>query len=141
MSKQDTRWVQRFDYYQKALTQLEKGIELASERDLSDLEKEGVIQRFKYTQELAGNVLKDFYAARGDQNIQGSRDAFQLAFERGLITSGKELLDSIDTRNKTSHAYNREKAEAIFHDIVNRYYGAFEELRAVLRNEKKQRNL
>ncbi len=141
MSKQGERWIQRFNNYQKALTQLGKGVELASERELTDLEKEGVIQRFKYTQELAGNVVKDFYVSLGDQNTQGSRDAFQLAFEHGLITSGKELLDSINTRNKTSHAYNREKAEAIFHDIVTRYYGAFEELRAVLLNEKKQRNL
>ncbi len=104
MSKKDIRWVQRFKHYQKALAQLEEGIELASERELSDLEKEGIIQRFECTQELAGNVVKDFYESLGEKGLQGSRDAFEQAFAKGLITKGEALLESIESRNLTSHS-------------------------------------
>ena len=42
----DIRWVQRFSNYKQAFAQLTKAVELAAERDLSDLEQEGLIQRF-----------------------------------------------------------------------------------------------
>lgn len=141
MSEQDIRWVQRFNNYQKALARLEEGVELATERELSNLEKEGVIQRFEFTHELAGKVVRDFYESLGHEGIRGSKDAFMLAFRDGLITSGEELLESIESRNKTSHAYNEEKATAIFREIVSKYYNAFEELKEALLAEKKKRDL
>ena len=141
MSEKDIRWVQRFNHYQKALAQLGKGVELASERELSALEKEGIIQRFEYTQELAWNVVKDFYASLGEKGFQGSRDAFEHAFEKGLLTNGQALLESIESRNLTSHSYNEEVAEEIFQDVINKYYAAFEELKDALRTEKEKRNL
>lgn len=56
--EQDIRWVQRFDSYTKAckrvleITESDRGM-----FDLSELEKEGLIQRFEYTFELAWKVL------------------------------------------------------------------------------------
>ncbi len=141
MSEQDIRWVQRLNSYRDALARLEEGVELASERNLSDLEKEGVIQRFEFTHELAGNVVKDFYQSLGHEGIHGSRDAFMLAFQNGLITKGEELLESINSRNKSSHAYSEEEAAKIFRDIINKYYEAFEELKKALCTEKEKRNL
>ena len=141
MSKQDIRWIQRFNNYQKALAQLEQGVELASERDLSALEKEGVIQRFEYTQELAVNVIKDFYEEMDGEEIGTKREVFELAFDKGLIAKGIELLESIKSRNLTSHTYNEEVAEVIFMDIINKYYDAFEELKEALIIQKEKRNL
>ena len=141
MSEKDIRWVQRFNNYQTALNRLAESVELVSERDLSELEKEGVIQRFEYTQELAFNVVKDFYQSLGHADIHGSRDAFTIAFENGLIASGEELLDSIKSRNDTSHAYSEEKATAIFQDVITKYYAAFEELKEALLAEKEKRGL
>ncbi len=121
--------------------QLGKSVELASERELTNLEKSGTIQRFEYTQELAWNVTRDFFTSLGDKDIQGSRDAFGLAFHRGLITKGEELLESVKSRNLTSHAYHEETAERIFQDIINKYYDAFEELAEALLIEKEKRSL
>lgn len=141
MNEQDIRWVQRFNNYQTALARLAEAVELVSERELSELEKEGVIQRFEYTQELAGNVVKDFYESQGYTGIRGSRDAFNRAFENDLITQGEALLQSVQSRNATSHAYSEEKATAIFRDVVNKYYAAFEELKEALLAEKTKRGL
>jgi len=38
------------------------------------LEKQGLIQSFEYTYELAWNTLKDYFEDQGETNIHGSRD-------------------------------------------------------------------
>ena len=83
--QEDIRWKQRFYNYQKALSQLTKFIEKG---ELSELEEQGIIKAFEYTYELAWNVIKDYYQEQGEVNIQGSRDALRLAFQRGLIADG-----------------------------------------------------
>lgn len=48
-----TRWQQRLDFFQKGLRRLEEAIKLLQSSALNDLERDGVIQRFEYTLELA----------------------------------------------------------------------------------------
>ncbi|SEF46462.1 Nucleotidyltransferase substrate binding protein like [Algoriphagus boritolerans DSM 17298 = JCM 18970] len=74
------RWQQRLTNYSKALRQLERAVALSRERELSDLEEQGLIQAFEFTHELAWNVLKDFFAFQGNPDITGSRDASREAF-------------------------------------------------------------
>ncbi len=118
----DTRWIQRFSNYKKALAQLKKFIDKGA---LNELEEQGLIQAFKYTYELAWNTIKDFYENQGKINIQGSRDAFRLAFNRGLIKDGEIWLDMVKSRTKTSHTYNEELAKEIAHAIVQDYFVLF----------------
>lgn len=119
----------RLSNFGKALENLNEGIEEAQKRELNKLEKQGLIQAFEYTYELAWNTAKDFYEAQGENSIQGSRDAFTLAFNRGLIKKhGTALIESIRSRQLTSHTYNEEIAEEIYRNIVSKYYQAFSEL-------------
>ena len=53
MNDPDIRWRQRFSNYQKALMQLAEAHALSQERELSRLERQGLIQAFEYTYELA----------------------------------------------------------------------------------------
>ena len=132
----DIRWIQRFKNYKKALDNLSEAVEEAKKRELSKLEKQGLIQAFEYTYELAWNVVKDFYHSRGEVSIQGSRDAFRLAFNRGLVLNGEALVNSVKSRQLTTHTYNEETADAIYQDVINRYYDAFKELFNSLEKEK-----
>ncbi len=52
MDKKDIRWEQRFSNYTKAILKLAEGVKIES-NDITELEKEGVIQRFEFTHELA----------------------------------------------------------------------------------------
>lgn len=139
-NNQDIRWVQRLDSYQKAFDSLSADVELATERDLSDIEQRGLIQAFEYTYELAWNVIKDFYQSAGATNIQGSRDAFTVAFNQNLVTS-EVLIKTIKSRQLTVHSYNKDTAAGIFHDVVDEYYAAFEELLKSLQRQKELRKL
>jgi len=124
---QDVRWKQRLDNYDRALRQLTKFVEKG---ELNELERQGLVKSFEYTYELAWNTIKDFFEDQGETDILGSRDAFRLAFKRGLIDSGDIWMEMIKSRMLTSHTYNEAVAEAIGRSVVTVYYGEFLRLRA-----------
>lgn len=119
MENQDIRWKQRFENFEKALSQLAKFIDKG---ELNDLEKQGLIQSFEYTHELAWNVMKDFLTFEGIQNIIGSRSASREAFNKGLTEEGQFWMDMIDSRNESVHTYNEETANKIVHKIKEIYF-------------------
>ncbi|MBL4682307.1 MAG: nucleotidyltransferase substrate binding protein [Pseudomonadales bacterium] len=132
---EDIRWIQRLDNFKRSLKQLTLAFEWMDQRELNELEKQGVIQAFEYNYELAWNVIKDFYQYQGVTNIQGSRDAFRLAFERGLITEGEVWMDMIKKRQLTSHTYNESVVIEIMDAIIDDYYHQFVALRDALTDQ------
>ena len=126
---QDIRWKQRLENFSKAVRQLTKSIEKG---DLNELEQQGLIQSFEYTYELAWNALKDFFEAQGETEILGSRDAFRLAFKRGLVEDWETWMEMIKSRALTSHTYNEEIAQQIVHNILTAYFAEFVRLRVRL---------
>ena len=131
----DIRWLQRFNHFSKALGQLKKFIDKGS---LNELEKQGLIQSFEYTFELAWNTLKDYFEDQGETNIHGSRDALRLAFKRGLVEDGETWMEMIESRSMTSHTYNEELAEKVCADIRQRYFSAFVTLHARMESLKQE---
>jgi len=126
----DVRWRQRFSNFKKALIQLEDAVVLGKQRELSKLEKQGVIQAFEFTHELAWNVLKDFLEDQGEQNIRGSKDATRAAFKVSLIIDGEQWMAMIQSRNISSHTYDEKIAESLVMVIFNCYFPLFKALEA-----------
>ena len=61
----DIRWIQRLDNYEKSVKRLESAVALLKRNvlygdDMDNLLKEGLIQRYEYTQELAWKLMKDY---------------------------------------------------------------------------------
>lgn len=125
----DIRWIQRFEQYKSALSNLQEGVDIAETRKLSNLEEQGFIKAFELVHELVWLTVKDFYKSQGDVSIQGSKDAFRMAFKRGLITNGDIFMKSIKSRQLSVHTYNVETAEQIHFDILNLYFPEFIDLR------------
>ena len=128
-SNPDVRWKQRFENYTKEVGQLTRFIQKG---ELNELEEQGLIQSFEYTYELAWNTMKDFFEGEGDVGILGSRDAFRLAFRRGLIEDGETWMDMITSRTLTTHTYKEDIAAEIVRKIKSAYHGEFVRLQARL---------
>ncbi len=116
----DIRRKQRFQNFEQAFDQFQKAVELSGK--LSDLEKEGTIQRFESTHELAWKVMKDFLEYEGISHITGSRSATREAFNKGLITNGNSWMKMIESRNKTVHTYMENILEQEYKNIVEEYF-------------------
>ncbi len=122
---EDIRWKQRFDNYNRALHQLTLAVRLIDQRPLSDLEKQGLIQGFEFTHELAWKVLKDYLEYEGIQGLIGSRSTVREAFKQGLIADGEVWMDMIEKRNLSSHTYNLDLASDLVEAIHDTYYPSF----------------
>jgi nucleotidyltransferase substrate binding protein (TIGR01987 family) len=128
IEKQDVRWRQRFQNFNKAFSQLSGAAALAQQRPLSDLEQQGLIQAFEFTHELAWNTLKDFLQERGAANLFGSKDATRQAFAAGLIENGEIWMAMIQSRNRTTHTYDQTTADEIARAITASYVAEFGKL-------------
>ncbi len=124
--EQDIRWKQRFSNFEKAFLQLKQAVE-DYDGTAEAIVKEGIIQRFEFTHELAWKVMKDFLKYEGHQNITGSRSATRGAFNIDLVEEGQVWMDMIDSRNKTVHTYHENILEQEYQKIVEAYFSCFSE--------------
>lgn len=121
MNQKEIRWRQRFQNFKKAYSQFHSAVIIIDE--LSDLEKEGVIQRFEYTFELAWKTLKDYMES---QEVEAGfpREVIKKAFHYGLIEDGEIWMDMLEKRNLMAHTYNEERFKLALKKIQESYYDA-----------------
>lgn len=129
----DIRWKQRFQNYERAFLLLRE----AFEKDLatmSSLEKEGLIQRFEYTYELAWKTMKDYMEDQGvvfDQITP--RRVIKEAFSAKIIEDGQGWIDMMIHRNKLSHIYQEVVFKEAVHAIRDKYFSLFDTLYELLK--------
>jgi nucleotidyltransferase substrate binding protein (TIGR01987 family) len=123
------RWKYRFDNFSRAFSLLREAIETAQSRALTQLEKEGVIQRFEYTWELSWKLLKDYIEKEGIalEMITPSM-VIKTAFAAKIIEDGETWMKALDARNKMSHTYDLKVFEKIISEITTQYLSAFDGL-------------
>ena len=124
----EIRWKQRFENFQKAFNLLASAIQQPS---LSKLEKEGVIQRFEYTFELAWKTLRD-YMRYGGVETNLPREVIKEAFASGLITDGQIWIDMLEKRNLMAHTYDEASFEQAYTSIVKDYYRGIQQVHDLL---------
>lgn len=127
MTDSTPRWLYRFKNYKRAFVLLREAIE--SEKELTQLEKEGCIQRFEYAFELGWKTMKDFLEGEGvSLPVVTPATVIRAAYEARLIHGGQVWMDALDARNKMSHTYDFSKFEQVINDISQRYLAAMEAL-------------
>lgn len=123
------RWQYRLDNFSRAYALLSEGIDALVERDLSQLEREGLIQRFEYTWELAWKTISDYLAYQGvDVTPVTPRSVIRAAFEAGVIDRGEDWMAALDARNRMSHTYNFTVFEQVIEQVRDRYLSLFSDL-------------
>lgn len=149
--EEDIRWEQRFVNYTRAHHKLTEAVDFIHDNTLKEKQliindanpvldeiiKEGLIQRFENTHELAWNVMKDYAHYQGNASVGGSRDATREAFQLQLVSDGTVWTDMLGSRNKTSHTYDEETADEIYYKILHQYYSAFLEFKNNMESRRK----
>ena len=118
---EEVRWKYRFQNFSRAYALLREALE-AEVKDLSQLEREGVIQRFEYTFELAWNTLKDRLEYDGVVlDTVSPRNVIRAAFRAKLIDDGDAWIDMLTDRNLMAHTYDAARLEAVAGNVRRRY--------------------
>lgn len=128
----DIRWQQRFSNFNKAFSQLEKYV---GQKEMNELEKQGLIKSFEYTYELAWKTLQDLLHHIGFENIVGPKPVIKHCFQDGYISNGESWIRMHNSRNLTNHTYNQETAEEIVESIISEYFYLLKELQTRLEEE------
>jgi nucleotidyltransferase substrate binding protein (TIGR01987 family) len=131
----DIRWKQRFQNFDRAFVLLRSALEDGLGA-LKALEKEGVVQRFEYTFELAWKTIKDYLEDSGMVfAIVAPRQVLKGAFAAKLIVDGQVWIDMLDHRNLLSHTYSAASFDTATEAIVQRYLPAMAVLHAFFLDE------
>lgn len=96
-----------------AQTAFDDGLRQAQAPGAAEIVRDGAIQRFELTFELAWKTMKRLLRAKGSQ-ANHSRDVIREAAAEGWIENPVPWFDFLEKRNLTSHAYDRRRANEIF---------------------------
>ncbi|MBF0191538.1 MAG: nucleotidyltransferase substrate binding protein [Magnetococcales bacterium] len=108
--------------FSKAVERLSEGLEeLGQYPELSSI-RDGVIQRFEFTYELAHKTLRRYLsmsvASKKEIDEMAFPDLIRTGNEQGLLLSDWPVWKSYrQSRNDTSYAYDEEKAQRVMDKI------------------------
>ena len=124
----DVRWKQRFDNFDRAFVLLREVCERGV-ASLSQLEREGAVQRFEFAFELAWKTVKDYLEENGVVlDIVTPRTVIKEAFAAKLLDDGQVWIDMMLHRNLLSHTYDVKTFETVLQTVEQRYFPAFDRL-------------
>jgi nucleotidyltransferase substrate binding protein (TIGR01987 family) len=132
METKDIRWKQRFRNFEQAFFRLQEAV---NKPDLNELERNGLIQRFEFTIELAWKVMKDFLEEKGFLFKPSPKDTFRQAQEARYIDYAQALIDALNIRNELSHDYDGELFRLSEMELRNEIFSAITKLYVFFESE------
>ena len=110
---------ERINTAQRALTKLH---ELAVKPDLSDVERDALIQRFEFSVELLWKCAKEYLYVVEGIDAASPKKVIRCCRELGLLDDEqtREALQMADDRNLTTHTYDETFAQAVV-ERIRRY--------------------
>ena len=125
---EDIRWIQRFNNFKRAISLLRSALEERALSEYSNLEQEGIIQRFEYTLELAWKVLKDRMEDDGIIiDTISPKGVIRQAFNSKYINNPEIWMHMIGDRNLLSHTYDFDRFSVILQTVKSEYLPVLEE--------------
>ena len=123
--------LRKMEQYCQALARLEQAVQIYEQADRDALYRDGLIQRFEFTVELAWKSMKEYLEDQGAQlSVTAPRAVLKESYAAGVIRDGGTWNAIIQARNVTSHVYDEKTAEEIAAQIGRDFLPA---LRALAR--------
>jgi len=129
----DVRWKQRFHNYSRAFSLLREALEDRSLDEYSDLEREGIIQRFEYTFELCWKTFKDYLEYSGIILTEATpRKVIKECTATNIFGEAEinpeVFMDMMLSRNALSHTYDFEQFKQVIVKIKEQYLPELEKV-------------
>ncbi len=132
------RWRYRYENFDKAFALLREGLEMLRRGELNQIGKEGLVQRYEFSFELAWKTMGDYLKYTGIVlPVFSPREVIRKAFETGIIGDGQSWMNALEARNLMSHTYDAERFDAIVKAIDESYFPLLESLRTFFEKEKR----
>lgn len=105
--------------YELAVRALTKFHELAHRQDLTEIERDALIQRFEFTFELVWKCAKEYLYTQEGIDVASPKKVIRSCREIGILgESDTELaLKMVDDRNLTTHTYD----ESFIKSLISRF--------------------
>lgn len=114
--------------YRNAVTRLKEAVQEWQHGHSSDVIRDGVIQRFEITYELAWKATKDYLQSIGIVDVNSPKAVVREAYVQKLLTTEQRWVQIISDRNLTTHMYSEELANEVAERIADHYVEEFEQL-------------
>lgn len=124
--------VTKLDQFAMALERTREAIG-EYERTRSEVVRDGVIQRFEFTCELAWKSCREHLLEEGYVGIDSPKAVMRQAYAAGVIDDEQGWLNLLQARNLTSHMYSAQQAQEIYRWIEGEFMPLFEKLLRTLR--------
>lgn len=121
----------KFSNFKNAIQRLKEAVTEYSNTN-SLVVRDGVIQRFEFTTDLAWKTLREYLLDQGYNDINSPKSVMKTAYSDKLINNEEYWIMLLNDRNVTSHIYNEEDANAVYKRIVDIYIDLFDELFNIL---------
>lgn len=129
--------LQKMKNYKNALAQLEVAVARYQAAPEDTLYRDGLIQRFEFTVELAWKSLKEYLEDQGMVlSIASPRGILKEAFAAGVIQDSAAWNEILTARNLTSHMYDEATANAIAGQICANFLSPLQSLLRVYEPEQ-----
>lgn len=120
----------KIEHYISALAQLEQAAAIYQKSQQDALYRDGLIQRFEFTVDLAWQSIKEYLEDQGcSAPIATPRAVLKEAFAAGVIQDADAWNSVITARNITSHVYDEKTAENVATQICSDFLPLMKELR------------
>lgn len=133
IEKDGVVWMERalhkIQQFSQALDRLQEALSDSASSN-STVMRDGVIQRFEFTAELAWKSCRKILLDEGFVNIDSPKAVMRQALASGLIADGDGWFSLFQARNITSHMYSEDQAAAIYQSIRQTYLPLFLSLKA-----------
>ena len=114
--------LQKVENYQNALKRLEEAIARYQASTSDTLYRDGLIQRFEFTFELAWKSLKEYMEDQGMVlTIVSPRSVLKEAYAAGMIDNPDIWNEAVNSRNLMSHIYDEETAISIVDRVSSEF--------------------
>lgn len=126
------RFETKYENFKSALSRLQEGLAGYETATDQEIVRDGVIQRFEFTCELAWKTAREYLLDQGHVDLNSPKAVMKQAFADGLVSDSDGWVSLLTDRNLTSHIYDEGTADQIFEKVRGQYVVLFSELLAKL---------